>query len=311
MPDARARAAYLAYRAGADLARRLPPALGDPAGRALARAMAVASGPRRRQVERNLRRIAGPLSRAQQTRAVGATFDNYGRYWLELFRLPGETRASIAPRLRCQGLEHLESATAAGRGAILALPHLGNWDFAGAWITGRGYRLTVVAEPVEPQELFDWFSSLRTALGMEVLALGPKTAPHLLGALERNRAVCLVCDRDLTGDGVEVEFFGERTTLPAGPAFLALRSGAPLLPTGVYLRPNGGHAATILPPLDATRRGRFRADVERVTQDLARAFETLIRPEPEQWLMLQPNWPSDREAEARYHRSSVRGGGPR
>src|SRR5262249_46389177 len=105
-------------------------------------------------------------------------------------------------------------------------------------------------------------------------------------------------DRDLTGDGVEVDFFGERTTLPGGPALLALRSGAPILPLATYFDPGLDHHATVQPPLDTTRRGApysLRDDVARITQDLAHECEDLIGRAPQQWHLLQPNWPSDRE----------------
>jgi KDO2-lipid IV(A) lauroyltransferase len=104
-----------------------------------------------------------------------------------------------------------------------------------------------------------------------------------------------MCDRDLSGDGVPVDFFGEETTLPAGPATLALRTGAPLVPVGNYFGPGSMHVAEITPPVPAERRGRLRDDVVRVTQELAYRFEELIRAAPEQWLLMQPNWPSDRE----------------
>jgi KDO2-lipid IV(A) lauroyltransferase len=175
----------------------------------------------------------------------------------------------------------------------MALPHLGGWEFAGAWLAGKGTPPTVVAEPVDPPELFEWFTSVRRAVGMTVVELGPDAGKALLRALRHNRVVCLVCDRDISGDGIEVEFFGEHTTLPAGPATLALRTGAPLLPTAVYFRPRGGHHAVVQPPVAARREGRLRDDVERVTQALARRFEELIRAAPEQWHLMQPNWPSD------------------
>jgi KDO2-lipid IV(A) lauroyltransferase len=107
--------------------------------------------------------------------------------------------------------------------------------------------------------------------------------------------VGLLADRDLAGNGVEVEFFGERTTLPAGPALLALRSGAPLMPCAIYQRRHGLYHAVLQPPLDSTRSGRMRQDVHRLTQDMAHALEELIRLAPEQWHLFQPNWPSDRE----------------
>jgi KDO2-lipid IV(A) lauroyltransferase len=132
------------------------------------------------------------------------------------------------------------------------------------------------------------------AIGMEVIPLGPSAATGVIRALRENRVVCLLADRDIAGDGIAVEFFGETTTLPAGPATLALRTGATLIPTAVYFRPHGRHFIRICPPLPVERRGRLREDVGRVTQDLARRFEELVRMAPEQWHVMQPNWPSDR-----------------
>ena len=140
---------------------------------------------------------------------------------------------------------------------ILALPHLGGLDFAGAWLAGQGVAVTVVVEPVEPPELFDWFVDTRRKLGMQVVPLGADAGAAVLRALRANRIVCLLCDRDLTGDGVEVEFFGERTTLPGGPATLALRTGAPLVPVGsTSARMAATRSASS--PGRAERKGRLR-----------------------------------------------------
>jgi len=301
----RARAAYLAYRAGAELARRVPPSVGEPLGRTVSRAMVRAWPRKRRQVARNLVRASrGALSGAALERAVNEVFTNYGRYWHEMFRLPDDVRHGVvAERFDGAGAEHVAAARERGCGAILAVPHLGNWDYAGAWLVGCGYPLVVVAEPVEPPELFEWFVRVRRAIGMDVVSLGPGATSSVLHALHTNRIVCLVCDRDLGGDGVEVEFFGERTTFPAGPATLALRTGAPLLHAGVYLEPHGGHTGTIFPSIDTTRAGRFRDDVVRVTQSLAHVFENLISAAPEQWLMMQPVWPSDRAVFDKFRQS--------
>ena len=160
--------------------------------------------------------------------------------------------------------------------------------------------VTAVVEPLQPPELFEWFVSFRRSLGMTIVSLGPDAARQVLAALRRNEVVCLLADRDLAGTGTSVWFFGETTTLPAGPATLALRSGAHLLPTAVYFRPGQeGVKGVVRPPLDTARQGRLRDDVARVTQDLAGAFEELIRAAPEQWHLMQPNWPSDRAALAR------------
>lgn len=247
-------------------------------------------------IERHLCRVHGNGLQGLALRsAVRASFDSYARYWIESFSLPRETPESLDAHFETSGLEHLDAALAAGKGAILALPHLGAWDFGGAWLATHGYPITVVVEKLEPPELFEWFVAHRRSIGMEVVSLGPEAGVALVKALRAGRSVGLLCDRDLTGSGVEVELFGERTTLPGGPATLALRMGVPILPTTAYFRPNGGHLGVVRPPVDITRAGSFRSDVQRITQDLARELEVLISEAPEQWHLMQPNWPSDFE----------------
>jgi KDO2-lipid IV(A) lauroyltransferase len=289
------RASYFAYRGAAALANAIPESVGTPVAETVGRALAPFLPGRRRLVAKNLQRATdGRLQGAALDRAVSNTFASYGRYWLELFRLPRDTRRSVEPRFEAEGWEHIADALAAGHGVIVALPHLGGFDFAAGWLAGRGVAPTVVVEPVEPPELFEWFAGVRAAIGMEVVPLGPDAGGAILRALKANRIVCLLCDRDLVGDGVPVDFFGEETTMPGGPATLALRTGAPLIPVGCYFRPGGSHWAQIGPPLPVERQGRLRDDVGRITQELARRFEELIRMAPEQWHLMQPNWPSDR-----------------
>jgi phosphatidylinositol dimannoside acyltransferase len=291
---ARAQAAYVGYRVAADAARVIPPALGDPLAHATSIVYRALSRERRRQVARHQERAAaGPLSPAERRRAVAAVFDNYARYWHELFRLSVRDPGPMVRDFVGVGEEHVAEAVGRGQGVILALPHLGNYDLAGAWLASLGYDITVVAEPVDPPALFDWFVETRARLGMRVVALGPDAGPALLRDLGAGRVVCLVCDRDITGDGVTVDFFGEETRLPGGPAVLALRTGVPLLPVGCYFGPGRVHRADIGPPLPVERSGRMRDDVIRVTQLLAHRFEELIRAAPDQWLLMQPSWPSD------------------
>jgi KDO2-lipid IV(A) lauroyltransferase len=293
-----ARATYVAYRAGGVIGKTIPPAIGRPLATGVGRVLLRAMPGRRAMATRHLRRASGGALRGPALQAaVAGTFDSYARYWLEMFRLPHESPAAIDANINVVGYEHVEAGLAAGRGVILALPHLGGWEFAGAWaVKSKGKRLLVVVEPVEPPELFEWFVRVRAAMGMDVVALGPEAASKSLRALRDNWLLALVCDRDLRGDGVEVEFFGEKTTMPAGPAMLALRARATIVPVAVYFRPQGGHHAVVRPPLDTTRRGSVRDDVARITQDLAHEFEGLISAEPQQWHLLQPNWPSDHTA---------------
>ena len=276
----------------------MPVRIATVIAQAVGRLAAPIAGERRRIVTRNLQRATdNQLEGTALRRAVSDTFASYGRYWLELFRLPRDVRrapgGNLDDRVDEVGYQHITDGLAAGNGVILALPHLGGFDFAGAWLAGRGVGPTVVVEPVEPPELFEWFAATRRAIGMEVVPLGPKAGTAIARALRENRIVCLLSDRDLAGDGIPVTFFGEETTMPGGPATLALRTGAPLLPAGVYFRPNGGHLCRICPPIPVERQGRLRDDVARITQEIAHRFEELVRVAPEQWHLMQPNWPSD------------------
>lgn len=297
----------LTYRAGSALARALPEPVALATTRMLAVGAVEALWERRLVVERNLRRVHGPeLSGLKLRRAVQQTFASYARYWTESFRLPGMSADELDGRFASEGVEHIVAARQAGHGAILALPHLGGWEWAAFWLWKvRGIPLTAVVEPLEPPELFEWFADFRRSLGMEIIALGPSAGTQVMAALRANRVVCLLSDRDIGGSGVEVELLGERTTLPGGPATLALRTGAPVLPTAVYFE-GSGHLARVGAPLPAERHGRLRDDVTRVTADLAGVLGDLIRVAPEQWHLLQPNWPSDHVAlaEARARRRS-------
>lgn len=247
-------------------------------------------------VRANLRRVVGPdVSEADLERLVIESFDSYARYWVESARLISMPPAEVFRRFSIEGFERVEEESAKHRGIILALPHLGFWDLGGLWLTLKGYPMTTVAEPLDPPDLFEWFRAQREALGLTIHPLGSDTPGRLSSALKAGRLVGLVADRDLIGNGVEVEFFGEVTTLPAGPAVLALRTGAPLFPSIVYQRPHGKGHGVILPPLEIERTGRLRVDVTRVTRMLAAAFEDLIRKAPAQWHVFQPNWPSDKE----------------
>ena len=314
----RDRATVLAYQVGASAARLAPLWLTERvaglAGPALARLMPAKAAMVRRHQARAQRWVADgaahpdtapAIAPASATgspddlqRATAAAFSSYARYWLESFRLPALSELTLDRGIDVPAYHHVEEALERGNGVILALPHLGGWEWAGFWMaTVNRLPITVVVEPLQPLELFEWFADFRERLGMRVVPLGPDAGREVLGALRRNEIVCLLCDRDISGDGIEVNFGDERTTLPAGPAMLALRSGAALLPTAVYFRPRGRHLGTVRPPIDVTRHGRLRDDVTAVTQSLADELAILIAAEPHQWHLFGPNWPSDQSAD--------------
>lgn len=249
-------------------------------------------------VARHQRRVRPELTDAQLDQAVTNTFVHYAHYWAEAFRLPGTSPEALDAAFTGEGFGHIRAAIDEGRGVVLAMPHLGAWEWAGFWTTAvQKIPVSTVVEAVEPPELAAWFTELREDYGFEIIALGPSSGAAATAALASNRILTLLCDRDVSGGGVEVEFFGETTTLPGGPATIALRSGAALIASTVYF--DGMHHQGIAnAPIDTTRQGRFRADVARVTQALAHELEDLIRRDPEQWHLLQPNWPSDLVGEA-------------
>ena len=282
-----------AYKAGSLLARHLPVSFGNALSRVIG-AGAAMSPERRTIVARNLERALGrKMSPVEERRRVAATFEWYARYFHESFRLPDLSAEQVDREFGYEGYAQIEAACESGQGPILALPHLGTWEWAAFWLAlVPGYGVTGIVEPLEPPELFEWFVGLRESMGMNIHPLGPAAGGECVRALNDGQVLCLLADRDLQGNGIPVTFFGERTTLPGGPATLAFRTGSPLLPTAIYWK-DGMRYAHVMPALDTERRGKFREDVTRVTQDIATAFEELIRAAPEQWHMLQPNWPSD------------------
>lgn len=279
------------------LARHLPRPVAAPLVTAASLGYGRVSSQERRVIERNLRRIHGDgADDARIAREVDRVFENYGRYWLDSLRLVHLTPQQIDDGFSYEGAHHLLDPVAAGTPPVVAMPHLGGWEWAAAWLTKvKGIPVTSVAERLEPPELFEWFLDYRARLGMHIVALGPSAAAEVAARLAGGSLVSLLCDRDITGDGIVVEFFGEVTRLPGGPAVTALRSGAPLVPAAAFFEDDHCHTV-VLPPIDTERRGKLRADVTRVTQDLAHALETLIRRAPDQWHLLQPNWPSDYDA---------------
>lgn len=282
------------FKFGGAVAGLVPGTVADGAADLLGTAVSFERGDRRRLVARHQQRAHGGVLDARSLdSAVRATYRSYARYWGDSLRLPELSRRSIENGFTSEGMEHVERALASGVGPIVALPHMGSWEWAAAYLTRvRGWGVAAVVERLDPPELFDWFLKLRRELGMDIIPLGPQAMGEVSRAIKSAKVTCLLSDRDIAGNGIEVEFFGERTTLPAGPATLALRTGAPLLPTGVFSRDGKVHGV-VGSPIDTERTGRLRADVERITQELAVRLELLIRQAPTEWHLMQPNWPSD------------------
>ncbi|TAM93483.1 MAG: phosphatidylinositol mannoside acyltransferase [Jatrophihabitans sp.] len=288
----------LGYAAGWGAVKSLPQGLAERGFRAAADAATVRNGAGSRQLRRNLRRVVGPgVSELRMDALVGEALRSYARYWMETFRLPRMPVAEVAARAGAGtlGKEHLDAALAAGRGAVVALPHQGNWDVAGIWLVAHSGPFVTVAERLRPASLFDRFVALRESLGFEVLPLSgadPSPTAVLTERLRQNKVACLLADRDLSRTGVDVQFFGDTARMPGGPALLAATTGAPLLPVSLWFTPDGGWGQRICPPLELPGE-RLRDRVRQGTQLLADAFARGIAEHPADWHMLQRLWLAD------------------
>lgn len=288
-----------AYAAGWMAVRSMPEVAARTAFDTGARYAARRGGPD--QLRKNLARVIGVPPAQVPDALMRSSLESYGRYWREAFRLPSMDHAALARRLDAGvlGTDNLDGALAAGRGVVLALPHSGNWDMAGMWLVQTRGTFTTVAERLKPESLYHRFIAYRESLGFEVVPLsGGERSPFelLCERLRDNRAVCLMAERDLTRSGVEVDFFGEPTRMPAGPAKLAVATGAQLLPAHCWFEDGDvqGWGVSIQPPLDTTG-----GDVGAITQALADTFATNIAAHPEDWHMMQPQWLADLSTERR------------
>ena len=218
--------------------------------------------------------------------------ESYARYWREAFRLPTMDHRAVARRLdrTADGKEAVVAALAAGRGAVLPLPHSGNWDMAGVWLAQTHGTFTTVAERLKPESLYRRFIAYRERLGFEVIPLSGGQRPPFELLCERLRAngvVCLMADRDLTRTGIPVDFFGETSRMPAGPAKLAVATGAALIPAYSWYE-DGLSVFRFDAELDTSS-----GDVGAITQALADVFARNIAAHPADWHMMQPQWLAD------------------
>ncbi|MFJ3228733.1 phosphatidylinositol mannoside acyltransferase [Streptomyces sp. NPDC086783] len=286
-----------AYALGWSTVKKLP----EPAAVRLGRTVADLTWKRRgkgvQRLESNYARVVPDATPERLAELSRAGMRSYLRYWMESFRLPAWSEERVRTGFDPKDLHHLTDGLAAGKGVVLALPHLGNWDLAGAWVTTKlGISFTTVAERLKPESLYDRFVAYREGLGMEVL---PHSGGSAFGTLARRLRegglVCLVADRDLSASGVEVDFFGETARMPAGPALLAQQTGAQLLPVTLWFDDSPVMKGRVHPPVAVPGSGTRAEKTSVMTQALADAFATGIAEHPEDWHMLQRLWLADLE----------------
>jgi phosphatidylinositol dimannoside acyltransferase len=279
--------AYL-YFAGWRLVRWLPESTAYKLAYRVSDFLVKRNGKSVQRLRSNLSRTQPGMTSLNLDLLVIEAMRSYMRYWCDTFRLPDWNKERIIKTTSVTNEHLLTDAIAAGTGVIVAVPHAGNWDHAGAYFCAKGIRLVTVAERLKPEKLFLKFLAYRQAMGMEVLPLDGRVLSTLEERLNEGALVALVSDRDLSRSGIEVDFFGGTARMPAGPALLALRTNAPLITAFVSYTESGVHIEfrnVILPSS-----GDESSKVKEIVQMTAQYFEDGISQSPEDWHMLQRIW---------------------
>ncbi len=237
------------------------------------------------RLRENLARVVPEAGPEELDRLTDEAMRSYLRYWAEAFRLPYWPIDDLVARIDPVNESVMRDPLAEGRGVLIALPHVANWDWAGAWACGTGAPLMTVAERLRPESLYDRFVAYRESLGMTILPAtgGDPPIPQLEAHLREGGLVCLVADRDLSSTGLVVDLCGHPASLPAGPAVIAQRTGADLV--AATLRYVGSRLEIHLHgPLDT---GEGATGVKAATQAMADVFSEGLRKSPTDWHMLQ------------------------
>lgn len=247
------------------------------------------------QLRANLRQVVGPApTEAELDALLRRAVASYTRYWREAFQLPTMGPDEVDRRTETVGWENIDRPLSESRGVVIALTHSGNWDAAAVvYCKARGLPMTTVAERLRPESLFERFKAYRESLGMDVVPLTGGAEPSaavLKRVLKAGKSITLLGDRDLQGNGVPATLCGRATTMPSGPALLALQTGAALVPLELGFTP-GGWRNVYYPEIEMPSEGRLRERVMHGIGQLAEIYTDLIRRNPQDWHMLQKIWP--------------------
>jgi phosphatidylinositol dimannoside acyltransferase len=218
------------------------------------------------------------------------SFRNHAKAYADLMQLPTARVEALRPRLKVQGWEYLEEARALGKGVLVVSCHMGSYEVVAAIWSATLAPVSFFAEELEPRALFEWYRDTRARLGISVLTLDHGGIRKVLEALTEQEMVITAIDRDITGTGFPMPFFGKEAPIPLGPAAIALRTGTPLFPVCVYRLPDDTYMAEGAPLVHATSTGNSRADQVRATEQLLRHIERFIQRHPEQWHVPHKIW---------------------
>ncbi|CAN2200129.1 HtrB Lauroyl/myristoyl acyltransferase [Candidatus Nanopelagicaceae bacterium] len=236
----------------------------------------------------NLHMVKPELDELQLETLVAKSMSSYMRYWCDTFRIQNWSTDRIRKTVTTTNDQLLLDPMNDGRGVVIALPHSGNWDHAGAYFCSLGVPLVTVAERLKPEALFQKFLKHRESMGFEVLSLDSRSFLTLVKRAKERRLIALVADRDLSHSGIDVTFFGANARMPAGPALLAVKTGIPLVVAHVSYTQTGIHID--FHPVDVPTEGEESARIQATVQQTADLFAFGISQHPEDWHMLQRIW---------------------
>jgi KDO2-lipid IV(A) lauroyltransferase len=278
----------LAYFAGWRIVRFLPENMAYGLFRKIADLITNKNGGDVKRLRENLRRVKPGLSARELDDLVQRGMRSYLRYWCDTFRIQDWSKERIQSTVSLTNGHLLIDSVKEGRGVVIALPHSGNWDHAGAYFCSIGIPLVTVAEHLKPEALFNRFLEYRTSMGFEVLDLDSRSFVTLIRRAKEKRLIALVADRDLSKSGIDVDFFDHPARMPAGPALLAIKTGIPLVVAHVSYTAQGIHIEfnEVHVPIDGTETER----IQKTVQASADLFARGIAQSPEDWHMLQRIW---------------------
>ena len=285
------RLSYIAYLLGWKLVAFLPERVAYSIFTKIAIRMYRRNGKSVRRLRVNLSIVKPELSDDELESLVRAGLKSYLRYWCDTFRIHTWDAERVEATVTTTNDHLLRDPMVQGRGVIIALPHSGNWDHAGAFFCQQGIPLVTVAEILKPEQLFLKFLEYRQAMGFEVLPLDSKAFPTLMRRALEKRLIALVADRDLSASGIPVTFFGRQTRMPAGPAILAIKTGLPLVAAHVSYTNTGIHID--FTEIEIAPDGDEQTQISKTVLKMAQAFEVGIRRYPQDWHMLQRIWVED------------------
>lgn len=287
---------YHAFRISEQIIARLPISVSKKIARGAGTLYYYLFPRKRGIIKKNMRRALGPdASERVVARTARSACRYYAEYWIDIMWLPTQSREYILERFSKINEEPLIEIVKAGKGVIVVLPHFGSWEAGAVYLSSLG-PFAAVAEVLKPPELFDFFVRLRAGVGIEIFPYDSReeTRENMVRALKAGKILALLCDRDLKGTGVEVNFFGEKTTLPPGPAVLALKSGSPIVCVNVRNLGPTRWVGRVTEPIYVSDSGERDKVIRETMQLIANRLEGLIRDAPAQWHMFMPAWPSDR-----------------